>query len=169
MGEPMELKTESDLELLVRRYQEPLLRYCTGILGNREDAEDAVQSAFIKAWKKRTSLKNRDSLKSWLYRIAYCCAVDILRTRKETEEISDMPAGEMNAERETGISEETETVLDSLSVLDRAIVEERILEEMPYKEMARIHHLPAATLRRRYSRARKKLRALLSKEDNHAE
>ena len=51
------LQTESDLERLVRRYQEMLLRYCTGILGNREDAEDAVQTAFIKAWKKRNSLK----------------------------------------------------------------------------------------------------------------
>ena len=164
----MELKTESDLEMLVRRYQDPLLRYCTGILGNREDAEDAVQSAFIKAWRKRDSLKNRASLKTWLYRIAYRASVDILRARKETEEIADEPAKETEPARETGFSEETAAVLASLSVLDRAIVEERILEEMPYEEMARIHHLPSAVLRKRYSRARQKLRSLLAGEEDHA-
>ena len=164
----MELKTESDLEMLVRRYQDPLLRYCTGILGNREDAEDAVQSAFIKAWRKRDSLKNRASLKTWLYRIAYRASVDILRARKETEEIADEPAKETEPARETGFSEETAAVLASLGVLDRAIVEERILEEMPYEEMARIHHLPAAVLRKRYSRARQKLRSLLAGEEDHA-
>ena len=163
----MELKTESDLEQLVRNYQDPLLRYCTGILGNHEDAEDAVQSAFIKAWKKRNSLKNKDMLKTWLYRIAYCAAVDILRARKNTEAFSEELADEFYMEEENGLSEEIAAVLGSLSILDRAIVEERILEEMPYEEMAKIHHMSTAALRRRYSRAREKLKKLLSEEENH--
>ena len=165
----MELMTESDLEQLVRRYQEPLLRYCTGILGNHEDAEDAVQLAFIKAWKKRESQKNSESLRSWLYQIAFRTALDLLRTRKQTDEIPDSLAEEAHPEQETGFSDATTAALCALNVLDRAILEERILEEMTYKEMAAIHRLPEATLRRRYSRARQKLQALLTKEENHAE
>ena len=75
----MEIKTERDLETLVRRYQEPLLRYCTGITGNREDAEDVVQTAYIKAWVKRDSQRKSGSLKSWLFRIAYNLFIDSKR------------------------------------------------------------------------------------------
>ena len=165
----MELRTESDLEQLVRRYQEPLLRYCTGITGNREDAEDVVQTAFLKAWMKRSSQKNRESLKSWLFRIAYTTSVDLLRTRHRTDVIPDNLTEQASCEGDPGISEEMRAALASLSVLDRAIVEERILEEMSYEEMAEIHRLPAATLRKRYSRARKKLQNILKKEENHNE
>lgn len=165
----MELRTESDLEQLVRRYQEPLLRYCTGITGNREDAEDVVQTAFLKAWMKRSSQKNRESLKSWLFRIAYTTSVDLLRTRHRTDVIPDNLTEQASCEGDPGISEEMRAALASLSVLDRAIVEERILEEMSYEEMAEIHRLPAATLRKRYSRARKKLQNTLKKEENHNE
>ncbi|MCR5295015.1 MAG: RNA polymerase sigma factor [Lachnospiraceae bacterium] len=165
----MELRTESDLEQLVRQYQEPLLRYCTGILGNSADAEDAVQITFIKAWKKRSSRKKENSLKSWLFRIAYRTSVDLLRSRKSADEIPDNLAENAAEEGEAGFSEETAAALGALSVLDRAIVEERILEEMSYEEMAEIHHLPAGTFRRRYSRARRKLQTLLTKEDKQNE
>ena len=43
------MQTEQDLEQLVRAYTPALLRYCTGILGNEHDAQDAVQKTFIKA------------------------------------------------------------------------------------------------------------------------
>lgn len=164
----MEIKTERDLETLVRRYQEPLLRYCTGITGNREDAEDVVQTAFIKAWMKRDSQRKSGSLKSWLFRIAYTASVDFLRARRRTNELPDSLAEQAAKGRDPGISDEMRAALASLSVLDRAIVEERILMEMSYEEMADIHHLPAAALRKRYSRARQKLQKLLAKEEHHA-
>ena len=162
------LQTESDLERLVRCYQEMLLRYCTGILGSREDAEDAVQTAFIKAWKKRNSLKRGASLKSWLYRIAYRASVDLLRTRRPAGELPEDLSAETPGGGEDGFSDTIRNALGTLSALDRAIVEERILEEMPYEEMAAIHRMSAAALRRRYSRARQKLQALLTKEENDA-
>ena len=163
----MKLRTESDMEQLVRSFQESLLRYCIGILGSREDAEDAVQSAFIKAWKKRGSLKNEEALKSWLYRIAYSTAVDHLRARKETTELPEHLPGGAYKEQDTGLSEEVAAALLQLSVLDRAIVEERILEEMSYEEMSEVHRMSEAALRKRYSRAREKLRTLL--RENHSE
>jgi RNA polymerase sigma-70 factor (ECF subfamily) len=107
-------------------------------------------------------------LKSWLFRIAYTTSVDFLRARRRTDELPDCLAEQAAKGRDPGISDEMRAALASLSVLDRAIVEERILMEMSYVEMADIHHLPAAALRKRYSRARQKLQKLLAKEEHHA-
>ncbi len=152
------LYTEQDLERLVRAYQDPLMRYCTGLLGSQQDAQDAVQTTFIKAWEKRQSLRNEAAMKSWLYRIAYRTAVDLLRRRPaETELPDDLEA----PEKDPGLSEELEQALNRLKPLDRAILEEHLLEEMTYEEISRIHHLPQTTIRARVSRAKKRLRSLL--------
>ena len=44
------MQTEQDLEKLVHAYTAPLLRYCTAMLGSETDAQDAVQTTFVKAW-----------------------------------------------------------------------------------------------------------------------
>ena len=49
------MQTEQDLERLVHAYTAPLLRYCTALLGSEAEAQDAVQSTFIKAWLRRGS------------------------------------------------------------------------------------------------------------------
>ena len=70
------MQTEQDLEQLVRAYTPALLRYCTGILGNEHDAQDAVQKTFIKAWQRRYTLRDRENnTRAWLYRIAYRTAL----------------------------------------------------------------------------------------------
>ena len=103
-----------------------------------------------------------------LFRISYTTSVDFLRARRRTDKLPDSLAEQAAKGRDPGISDEMRTALASLSVLDRAIVAERILMEMSYVEMADIHHLPAAALRKRYSRARQKLQKLLAKEEHHA-
>jgi len=77
------MQTEQDLEQLVRAYTPALLRYCTGILGNEHDAQDAVQKTFIKAWQRRYTLRDgENNTRAWLYRIAYRTALDMLRAAK---------------------------------------------------------------------------------------
>ena len=150
--------TEQDLERVVHEYQDALMRYCTGLLGSQQDAQDAVQTTFIKAWEKRQSLRNDKALKSWLYRIAYRASIDLLRRRPAETELSD----DLEApEKDSGLSEALEEALNALKPLDRAILEERLLEEMSYEEISRIHRLPQTTIRARVSRAKKRLRILL--------
>ena len=155
------LSTEQDLELLYRAHGSRLLRYCTGILGNQADAQDAVQNVFIKAWEKRGSLRQEAAVKSWLYRIAYRTCLDMLRSRRDTEELTDRISV---PEEDRGLSEDLREALLQLKPLDRAILEERILDEMSYAQLAAVHHLPQAALRQRYSRARRKLEALLTED-----
>ena len=160
-----ELKTEEDLELLVKENSASLLRYCTGILGSVADAQDAAQTVFIRAWEKRASLRQKTSIRSWLFRIAYRVCLDELRRRRVTEELTEWPELSYEPEFDGGMSEALSAALEALSPLDRAILEERILEEMSYRELSAIHRLPQAALRTRYSRARKKLYKLLTCEE----
>ena len=55
------------------------------------------------------------------------------------------------------MSEEVKEALAKLSTMERALIFNRIIEERDYKELEVIYNLPAATLRKRYERARKKL------------
>jgi len=88
------MQTEQDLEKLVHAYTAPLLRYCTAMLGSEADAQDAVQTTFVKAWLRRNSLRGdgQDNERAWLYRIAYRTALDMLRTANRPSRPNRTPA-----------------------------------------------------------------------------
>lgn len=67
------------------------------------------------------------------------------------------------------MSEELLEALSKLSGMERALIFNRIIEERDYKELEEIYHLPAATLRKRYERARKKLAKQLIEIQNSNE
>ena len=90
------------------------------------------------------------ALPIWLYRIAYHHCMDILRKRKL---LFFLP----KQENDHHMSEEVKEALAKLSTMERALIFNRIIEERDYKELEVIYNLPAATLRKRYERARKKL------------
>src|SRR5262249_59006278 len=59
----------------VERYRTPLISYVYGLTGQRDDAEELAQEAFCRVWEKLPTLRDRDRLVSWLYRIAHNLAV----------------------------------------------------------------------------------------------
>ncbi|MEZ4668192.1 MAG: RNA polymerase subunit sigma-70 [Anaerolineae bacterium] len=63
-------------------YHRELLVHCYRILGSFEDAEDALQEALLRAWRRLESLKEVTSLRAWLYRIATNVSLDMLDYRK---------------------------------------------------------------------------------------
>jgi RNA polymerase sigma factor (sigma-70 family) len=72
---------------IYRRYHQDLFRYCTAIVGNREDAQDALQNTMVKVLGALPGERRRIKLKPWLYRIAHNESVELLRRRRPTEEI----------------------------------------------------------------------------------
>ena len=157
------MQTEQDLETLVRAYTAPLLRYCTALLGNAQDAQDAVQTTFVKAWLHRGSLRGggQDNERAWLYRIAYRTALDMLRAAKRAEQRQPPPPAPEPPPPDPGITEALHAALRTLDPLDRALVLERVLDGLDYAALARIHRRPAAYLRTRYHRAKRRLAQLL--------
>lgn len=156
------MQTEQDLEKLVHAYTAPLLRYCTAMLGSEADAQDAVQTTFVKAWLRRHTLRGggQNNERAWLYRIAYRTALDMLRAAKRAENRRPPEP----TPPDPGISDELRAALDKLDPLDRALVLERVLDEMDYAALAKIHHRPESYLRTRYHRAKRRLADLLEKE-----
>ena len=67
-------------------YLEPLCRYCLSLTRNKSKAEDIVQDVFMTLWNKRKSIKNKDTLKNYLYRCTYNAFID--QHRKNAKKIT---------------------------------------------------------------------------------
>src|SRR5690349_3633850 len=69
-------------EMIIRTHTRPLFAIAYGILQNREEAEDAVQDALVKAWKSRWRVRDPEKFPAWLCTIARYRARDVFRKRK---------------------------------------------------------------------------------------
>ncbi len=73
------LNDQSAFELLIRKYQKLVFNSCYRILKNRSDAEDISQDVFMEVFRSLSSLKSIDDMSGWIYRIAYCKCISLLR------------------------------------------------------------------------------------------
>ena len=76
-------------------YRGELTAYCYRLLGSPFDAEDAVQDAFVRAWRNRERFEGRSAMRSWLYRIATNVCLDMLKGKERRARPMDLgPASE---------------------------------------------------------------------------
>ncbi len=75
------------------RYSERLYRFCLAIVGNSQDAQDALQNTMVKVLKALPGEERQIQLKPWLYRIAHNESVELLRRRRGTEQLDPELAG----------------------------------------------------------------------------
>jgi RNA polymerase sigma factor (sigma-70 family) len=153
--------SEPAFEAIVSRYRDPLLRYCSALLG-RERAEDAVQQTFVKAY----HAMNRDDrpllLKPWLYRIAHNTAHNALRDDARLEEpLGDQAAAAERPELVVERRERLRSVLASVQDLpprQRDALVLRELEGRSYEEISAALGVGGGAVRQLLNRARTTLR-----------
>jgi RNA polymerase sigma-70 factor (ECF subfamily) len=149
-------------EAVIRDFSRPLFAIAYGILQNREEAEDAVQDAFVKAWKSRWRVREAEKFPAWLATIARHRAHDILRRRRGVP--LDHEFSEVAAEAATDDSErhaQVHSALAQLPELHRSAVALRYLEEMDYAAIEQTLGLTNGALRGILGRALGTLRKQL--------
>lgn len=169
-------------EPLVTAYEQTLYNLCYKMLGNREDAEDAVQEAFIKIFRALNDYRGDSRFSTWIYRIAVNTCNDMLRRKNRVQVISLYEQQEDGEETELQIPEEGNTPeellerkltresvdlgLQALPEEQRTILLLREIQGLSYEEIAEIQHLDGGTVRSRIHRARKKLCRWLQENGN---
>ena len=82
-------RDERALAKIFSDYHQPLYRYCLAIVGDRQDAEDALQETMIKVLRSLPGEKREIALRPWLYRIAHNESIDQLRRRRKNFSLED--------------------------------------------------------------------------------
>jgi RNA polymerase sigma-70 factor, ECF subfamily len=85
---------ETAFAALLERHRRELHIHCYRMLASFDDAEDAVQDAFLRAWKYRDSRDEAASVRPWLYRIATNACLDLIARDRKRSAISDDATGE---------------------------------------------------------------------------
>ena len=81
---------------LVERYSRPVFRLAFRMLNSEEDAEEAVQETFLRAYRSLERFERRSQFSTWLYRICSNCCMDMLERRKRQPQPFAIPAEEEN-------------------------------------------------------------------------
>jgi RNA polymerase sigma-70 factor, ECF subfamily len=174
---------EAAFEIIMRRHNGRLFRVARAILKNDAEAEDALQEAYIDAYRNIGKFRGDANLSTWLTRIVINQALGRLRRRKRDGVVVPfaMPQGS-EQEHEEGAVADTRTdspetaamradirrlleqKLDELPVAFRTVFIMREVEEMTVEETAACLSIPSATVRTRLFRARALLRESLARD-----
>ena len=145
----------------------PAFRLARAILGTTEEAEDAVQEAFISAWRALPTLHDPDRFDAWFSRIVVNACRMVMRRRPRVTVIPiDAVAADRIDEKASLDSvvdvEALHRALDGLSIQERAILALHYLEDRPLASVAAILEIPVGTAKWRLSEARASLRRAMA-------
>lgn len=168
-------------EVLMRRHNQLLFRTARSILKSDVDAEDAVQEAYLHAWRALGSYRAESRLPTWLVRIVTNEALG--RLRRTTAQIIPLEAAMISPDPGTQaaltdspdrgpeqatlrgqVREIMEKRIDLLPEVYRTVFVLRAVEEMSVEDVAQALDIPEATVRTRFFRARSLLRESLASE-----
>ena len=171
----------------MRRHNGKLFRVARAILKVDADAEDALQDAYLEAYRRIGDFRGESQLATWLTRIVINQALMRLRrqrrdrvvvpfgdSRRPDAEPSEADMADVNAESPTDATMRSEVRrilerrIDGLPVAFRAVFVMREVEDMSVEETAACLSIPAATVRTRLFRARALLREALARDMDSA-
>ena len=156
---------------IVDRHYARCARIAVRILGNREDAEEAIQDAFLRAFKALDDYEDRERFSAWLTRILVNqCRTVLARTKRRDAVFLDLDVRQLefavDADDAEGPWPELDRVLEQLPADQREAIVLKYADDLTYQEMSRITGAGESALKMRVQRAFARLRALLQEVPN---
>ncbi len=162
---------------LIEPHQDFVFRVALAVLGSREEAEEAAQDAFVRAYRGLGSFSAKVPFQAWIYRIAIRTALNVRRRRRRRlfERLtppawfgglasSDTEAPDTQfAKRDARIR--LRAIIDRLPAKLQEVVVLTYLQELACGEIAEILNIPEGTVKSRLHRAREKLHREIERQD----
>lgn len=162
---------------VVEIYKDKIFQICYRMLGNRHEAEDIAQEAFLRAYVNINSFNINLKFSSWLYRIATNLCIDRIRKKKPDYYLdaevagtdgltmySQIPAETRLPEDDVESLELRDTIQKEISKLQekyRTVIVLKYIEELSLNEISEILDIPLGTVKTRIHRGREALRKQL--------
>lgn len=167
---------DSAFEQLVLAHQTQVYNLCLRLSGNEADAMDLSQEAFIRAWRGLGQYQFGAAFSTWLYRLTRNVCIDFLRRQKRSKTVpltlsdedgeSELPLPDSAATPEESAleAERRQALADAMQQLSpehREILTLRVINDLPYEQIAEILHIRVGTVKSRLARARLALKNIL--------
>lgn len=152
-------------------YQSELLGLLYHMVGNAEDARDALQETFIKCWRNRDKIDEIQNLKAWVFRVALNTGRDLRQTawrrhkKSLPEDEATLPSGQQSPEANVEYSEQVLLVRRAVSQLRAEEQEVFLLRQngqLTYEQIAEELGVPTGTVKTRMRLALIRLRETLA-------
>jgi RNA polymerase sigma factor (sigma-70 family) len=156
---------------LVKRYKGSVFRQAYAMVGDRGDAEDVAQDAFIKAYYSLGKLENEYAFTSWMGRIVSNACYDHLKKAKKKASVS-LDENENAGQKEFTIEKSQmrlniREAMQTLSQDHREAIVLRDIQGYSYQEIADILQIPVGTVKSRISNARLELKKELTRGESN--
>ena len=158
---------------VVKRYQNKLLLYAVGLIGDEDKAADVVQEAFIKAFINLRGFNTKKKFSSWIYRIVHNEAINYLKKHKKEVSLEDNQWIERTVKSKENIEEDFShreakkllyQSLKELPVRYRSPLILYYLEERSYEEISDVLRIPVGTVGTRINRGKKMMKIIYQKK-----
>ncbi|PLR80087.1 RNA polymerase sigma factor SigW [Bacillus canaveralius] len=162
---------------IVELYKDKVFQLCFRMLGNRHEAEDIAQEAFIRAYVNINTFKIDRKFSTWLYRIATNLCIDRIRKKKPDYYLDAEVAGTNGLNMYSQIAADTSLPEDDLESMElqemiqgeisklpekyRSVIVLKYIEELSLNEISEILDMPLGTVKTRIHRGREALRKQL--------
>lgn len=158
---------------LVDRHKDKAMTLAVRMLKNRSEAEEALQDAFVRAYRALPSFERKSSFSTWFYRIVFNVCSTVLNKRGNNNLLSideqnddemkiEIPSADDEPDIELESKEFSEIVRREIATMDESyssILTMFFLQEMSYEEIISVTGLPLGTVKNRLFRARMQLRS----------
>ena len=160
-------------EELIRQQERIAYNLAYRMLGNEQDAFDATQEAFLRAYLNISKFKGESAFSTWIYRIVHNACLDEIRKRKNApitagdEESAEIYVEASTPDDELSRKDTQLQIIDALSALApqwREIVILRDVQGFSYNEIAEILQCSIGTVKSRVNRARIKLKSIMEQK-----